>query len=218
MNLSLALKRANWRQWTRALNKSAIENYHRNLQNISLQRSQWMLRLWLKQLGWAGVTGLSLMAFGLAYYLSAIQPADARIAQLRQQALTLQERIKNAADSFTDNPRSPGGQLNAFYEFFPAADSSSSWLRKIYHAASAQGIVLEQGDYRIAAEKEGRLLHYQVILPVKGSYLQIRKFIAAVLSEIPFASLDQISFEKQKISDPAVEAKIRLTIYLRQST
>lgn len=186
------------------------------LQRMSVSRFKWQANLGLKRLGWPGVTGLCLMAFGLAFYLSTIGPSAVQIERMRHETASLQERIKHAANSFTDNPGSPAGQLTAFYGFFPAVDSSPYWLRKIYHAAQSQGLALEQGDYRITEQKEGRLFHYQITLPVKGPYLQIRKFIAAVMADIPVVSLDHVSFEKQKISDPMVETKIRFTLYLRR--
>jgi hypothetical protein len=35
------------------------------------------------------------------------------------------------------------------------------------------------------------------------------------LRAIPFASLDDISFRRDGIQDPAVEARLRLTLYLK---
>lgn len=182
----------------------------------ALNRLRWTATLWLKRMSWPGVLGMSLIAFGFAFYFSSIVPAQSQLEQIRQEAATLHERIQHAASTFTDHPRSPGEQLGAFYGFFPAARSVPQWLDRIYRAAKIHGIVLEQGEYHLAAEREGRLLHYQVTLPVKGPYLQVRKFIATVLAEVPVVALDQVSFEKQKIGEPAVAAKIRFTLYLRK--
>jgi hypothetical protein len=203
---------------TRVTKQFSLRKYSIHFQGMTVKRLRWQAHLRLIRLGWPGVLGLSLIAFGLAYYQSTVRPDKMRLEKLHEQAVSLQERIKYAANSFTDNPRSPAEQLSAYYEFFPTSDTAPDWLRKIYQAAQIQDITLEQGDYRIAAEKEGRLLHYQVTFPVKGTYLQLRKFIATVLAEVPVASLDQVGFEKQKISDPVVEAKIRLTLYFRRST
>jgi len=182
----------------------------------ALNRLRWTANLWLKRMSWPGVLGMSLIAFGFAFYFSSIVPTQSQLERIRQETATLHERIQRAANTFTDHPRSPGEQLGAFYGFFPAAHSAPQWLDRIYRAAKTHGIALEQGDYHLAAEREGRLLHYQVTLPVKGPYLQVRKFIAAVLAEVPVISLDQVSFEKQKIGEPSVAAKIRFTLYLRQ--
>ena len=55
---------------------------------------------------------------------------------------------------------------------------------------------------------------YQVTLPVKGSYGAVWKFGMLALRAIPFASLDEISFRRDAIGDAAVEARLRLTLYL----
>ena len=56
---------------------------------------------------------------------------------------------------------------------------------------------------------------YQVTLPLRGSYAQVRQFVAAVMNEMPVVSLDDLKFEKQQIGDSAIEAQIRLTLFLR---
>jgi hypothetical protein len=74
--------------------------------------------------------------------------------------------------------------------------------------------VLEQGDYRLASAKGDKLERYQITLPVKGSYPQIRKFIGRLLADLPAASLDGVSFLRQKIGDTQVESQLKLTLYL----
>ena len=73
--------------------------------------------------------------------------------------------------------------------------------------------MLEQGDYRLASGKGDKIERYQITLPVRGSYAQIRKFIGRLLADLPTASLDGVSFQRQKISDPQVESQIKFTLY-----
>jgi hypothetical protein len=51
-------------------------------------------------------------------------------------------------------------------------------------------------------------------LPVKGSYIQIRKFIVKVLNSVPSAALEEVSFKRDAISKGELEAKIRFSIYM----
>jgi hypothetical protein len=53
-----------------------------------------------------------------------------------------------------------------------------------------------------------------VNFPVRAEYLQIRKFLNQVLSDIPSASLDNVSFQRRNISSPVLDSQIKLTIYL----
>lgn len=163
-----------------------------------------------------GLTGLLLLAVCATFYLSALRPTQERRDRLQTSVTSLHDRMQATARNLRTNTDAPAEQLATYYKFFPAQASATTWLAKIYKAASDQNLQLEQGDYRPSRDPGGRLVRYQITLPVKGSYLQLRKFLAAVLADIPIASLDHISFERQKIGDDIIDAKIRLTLYLEQ--
>lgn len=184
--------------------------------NIVQRRKNLQRRL--RYLSREGRLGLGLIVLGLGFYLAVLQPAEMQLAQLQDDALSQQEKIRTTAKSLQTTQTPAAEQLITYYKFFPAQTTAPTWLEKIYQAARNQGIQLEQGEYQVAREKSARLLHYQITLPVKGSYLQLRKFLATVLTDVPIASLDNISFERQKIGDQAIEAKIKLTLYLDQQT
>jgi hypothetical protein len=60
----------------------------------------------------------------------------------------------------------------------------------------------------------GRVMRYQVTLPVRGTYPQIRKFVDGALAQVPALSLDGIQFERRNIGDATVDAKIKFVVYL----
>lgn len=177
-----------------------------------MRRPAQIARYWLKRSGWPGVAGLALLAFCLAFQFSAIGPARTRLEQLGQEAVSLRARVEHMPRQAVSD--TPTEQLAAFYRRFPSGRSAPDWLEKVYLAAQQQSLPLERGEYRAVREKQGRLTRYSILLPVKGSYVQIRRFLAAVLADVPAASLDSVAFERQKIGDGAIEAKIRLTLYL----
>ena len=59
-------------------------------------------------------------------------------------------------------------------------------------------------------------MRFQMSLPIKGEYPQIRKYLDSLLAEIPVVSLEHMQLERQKVGDPALEAKIRLALYMEQ--
>ncbi len=196
-----------------------ITHYLQNpVTSLSLDRLRKNVKRRLHHLSREGRLGLGLMVLGLGFYLAVVQPAQLQLTQLQDDVVSQQKKIRIAAKSLQATQDPPAEQLIAYYKFFPAQTTAPLWLEKIYRAARNQGIQLEQGEYHTAREKSARLLHYQVTLPVKGSYLQLRKFLATVLTEVPIASLDNISFERQKIGDQAIEARIKLTLYLDQQS
>lgn len=172
------------------------------------------LQQWLVRIGWVGVTGIALLAFSLAFYLSAILPAQTKIAALQREASTSLAQARKSVRASKADQASPTAQLAIFYRYFPEHNSAPDWLERIYAAAREQNVQLEQGEYSTTRGKSGKLTRLQVTLPLKASYLQIRKFLAALLSEVSIASLDSIKFERQKIGDSTIDAQIKLTLYL----
>ncbi|MGZ3158645.1 MAG: hypothetical protein ACXU7H_06145, partial [Burkholderiaceae bacterium] len=54
--------------------------------------------------------------------------------------------------------------------------------------------------------------------PVKGQYQAIRKFCEQTLLAIPFASLDEINFKRDEITNSTLEAKLHFTLYLSDAS
>jgi hypothetical protein len=87
-------------------------------------------------------------------------------------------------------------------------------VKTLFGIAAKSGLSLSQGDYKSGYDRNARLHTYQVTLPVKGSYGAIWKFAMLSLRAMPFASLDDISFKRDNIGEPALEARVRMTFYL----
>lgn len=177
---------------------------------------RWRLQAAMRTLGWPGVVGLGLLAFCLAFYWSALLPAKARLAGMQEQAGSLGARLAHMKAQ--PQQTTPEAQLAAFYHFFPEFAATPDLLEKLYGAAEASGIVLEQGEYRVVPGKEDKLERYQVTLPVRGTYPALRKFLGRVLADLPAASLDSVSFQRQKVGDMTIESQIKLTFYLGSNT
>lgn len=165
--------------------------------------------------GWPGAVGLGLAVFAAAFYWSWLKPEEARLEVLQQ--TTDRAGQQAAALAGLPRPLATEEKLASFYQFFPRTNGVPDQLEKIYAVAEKQALRLEQGDYRAVRDGVGRLVRYQITLPVKGTYPQIRQFVGGVLTEIPTIALENIQFERQKIGDVAVEAKIKLTMYLERT-
>lgn len=174
----------------------------------------WEIRSRLRQLGLTGITGIALLA-GCAGVLVAHVGADySQLEQLDQLSLSLRDRAQRATSAFEASDLSPEEQLARFYSAFPDLAAVPDVLGKIYQAARAEGLSLEQGEYRIAQDQISTLRRYRITFPVKGSYVQVRQFLAKALRDAPFVALDSVSFQRESIGLSSVEAQVRLTIYL----
>jgi Tfp pilus assembly protein PilO len=178
------------------------------------RKAAWLLRHGRRRMGSAGVAGLLLIVLAAVCYGALVPPAQARLAELRNATATLHERLHRAAGSFDDSARTPEEQLANFYGAFPAIETAPDLLDKIYRAAAHRGLTLMQGEYRTKHERSSLLTRYQIALPVTGPYTQVREFIAEVLRKIPFVALDNVSFQRERIGEPVVEARINMTLYL----
>jgi hypothetical protein len=108
--------------------------------------------------------------------------------------------------------------LAAFYGALGGRQGAEQHVKTLFGLAAKSGLVLRQGDYKQGYDRNAHVYTYQVNLPVKGSYASIWQFAMAALRAIPFASLDEISFHRDAIGDATVEARLRLTLYLRDGT
>lgn len=107
--------------------------------------------------------------------------------------------------------------LDAFYAALGPRRYAEQQVRTLFALAAKNGLSLSQGEYKTGYERNARVTTYQVNLPVKGGYGAIWQFAMGALREIPFASLDDISFRRDGIQDPSVEARLRLTLYLKDA-
>jgi hypothetical protein len=177
----------------------------------------WARRRWLRLFGWPGALGAGLLAMCTVFFLSTIQPAQARLHEVQQTSLTIQERVKAAANGLNHNDLTPAEQLAEFYRIFPNDKNLLPWLEKVFAVARSRGISLDQGEYRVARDKIGRLVRFQVTLPVRSSYPQIREYLNTLRTEIPIVAIEHLEFEREKVGDLNVEAKIKLALYLEHA-
>ena len=162
----------------------------------------------LGALGLASVAALgALVLFSLAF----VKPLEARKARLEAESANRGQAM-GAAIVRVRAP-GPSGQLDELYRYFDRGERTDEWLAKLYGIGSAAGLQLRAGTYRFEETRQ-RFNRYQIQLPVRGSYAQIRAFLEAGLAEIPVMSLDQVSFRRKAVNDTAVEADIVLTLHL----
>jgi Tfp pilus assembly protein PilO len=160
---------------------------------------------------WPAIGGLVLLAASGAFYLGVMVPQQARLEQLQAR---MQKQRQAAQRPEPEAPLGPAQKLAAFYGSFPAPETLPDLLEHVYRAARQQALVLEQGEYRAINDAPDDLVRYQVTLPVRGTYPQIRKFVDGALAGVQTLSLESIQFERQKVGDTAVEAKARFVVYL----
>jgi Tfp pilus assembly protein PilO len=171
------------------------------------------LRREVDRLGTPGVVGIALIVFAAAFYVSTMRPAERGLVELRAEARDLERQLRMSG-SLAGREATPSEQLATFYAFFPDSATTPELLKRINAAAESKGIVLESGEYRMQRTEGTRLGRYEITLPVKGSYAQIRGFVAAVLAAVPAAVLEDVNLRRENVGSARLEARVRFTVYL----
>jgi len=165
------------------------------------------------RLGLAGLAGLAAAVAGLAIYLFAVLPAE-RQSQSRQHQL-VQLRMHPKTDSLAVPARKDdGAALDEFYRQFPAMTSLPDLLDRLHAVAEAHEITLDHGEFKFGNEEGGKLLRYEITLPVKGSYPHLRSFIEEAAHKLPTMGLSEISLKREAVGESLVQAKLDFILYM----
>lgn len=161
--------------------------------------------------GWPAVAGLVLLVFAAACQWLAVQPLRARTSALH----AAQAVARPAALQAPSQQELQARQLAGFYARLPAASGAPEAVAAIHAAARANGVSLTRGEYRLVRDGNAPLWRYQITLPARATYPRLRAWLGATLLAVPAASLDEISLRRDDSSGDAVEARVRLTLYMR---
>lgn len=183
-----------------------------------MSRWRWRASLWSARLGPVGRLGLGLAALGATFYVGTVVPGQSDLQEGQSAVSTLREQVMQEAGGATLAPAGPGEELDRFYKVIPSDSEISQALRQVYRISAEQGLQLDQAEYRMATEGQGRLLRYEVAFPVVGTYPQIRLFLRQVSSKVPFAVPDKVNFDYQDPKSGQVRATIRLLLYSRKDS
>jgi Tfp pilus assembly protein PilO len=163
----------------------------------------------IDELGTLGMMSIGVILLTAMLTVSIVKPLEERKARMVKE---LQAEPREAAWKRVNASRTVD-QFDAFYRFFQRGERLDEWLAKLYGAASAAGVELKTGDYRLDPSQQ-RIARYQITLPVTGSYGELRAFIQAVLTEMPVLSLDQLSFRRKGPNEARIEAELSFSLYV----
>jgi hypothetical protein len=169
-----------------------------------------LLRRARAEIGLLGFVSLAVLAAAAVLHLYVVEPMMARNQELES---AIARNVRKAAP---EQPSAVGDKLSALYKFLERSEAPTDWLAKLYGIGTATGVELQQANYR-TQQAGGRVERYEIVLPVTGSYPQIRDFLKRSLAEIPVLSLDQISLKREEAREGAVQAELHLTLHLVKS-
>jgi hypothetical protein len=194
-----------------------------NVSSDILSNALLRMRWETERLGNPGKIGLGLLVFSAVFFVAAVLPRQEESSALRTRAEEMQARLRSQPAEKEDGSTSTtrkivyGNQaLKAFYAFFPNVDSTPFWIGEVVKAATQQGLELSGADYRMEREKEIKLARYEMVLPVRGQYAQVRGFVAEALRAVPAMSLADVAVKREGVASDLLDVNLKFNLYLSE--
>jgi len=173
---------------------------------LKIRRQLYRLR---HELGAPGMAAMLLFAAAALFMTLVLQP-------LKEKNRVLEARAGIGRDLGAVQNVNNAEKVGAVYQYLEKPEATTDWLAKLYAIGKATGVELQSASYKTQAAS-GRLERYEIVLPLTGSYTQMRDFLKRSLAEIPVLSLDQISLKRDNRREGTVQAELRLTLHMVKS-
>ena len=160
------------------------------------------------RIGFAGIAAIGLLAAALLFSNFVVRPLESKNSLLVETSARHGRKAESAL---------PGEKVAAVYEYLRKDEATTDWLAKLHGIGTATGVRLKSASYR-SQPTEGRIVRYEIVLPVSGSYGQIRDFLKRARAEIPVMSIDQLTLRREQSGSErrgnAIQAEMRLTLHM----
>ena len=208
---------------------------------LNIQYLNWLANEAIKKLGLLSILGLAAALGCCLFYVTQLLPQQNKILDLVSQ-LQIVNASQNSHQNSQRNSKKDVEKNNAlakqvssadvenFYAIFSEGTSLPGMIDLIRETAQKQKLVLPQGDYKLIQTKLARqvsqqvdsqnkplsnqLARYEMLLPVTGSYPQIRTFIEQVLYQLPALALSDVQIKRENTLNPLVEARLTFVFLL----
>jgi Tfp pilus assembly protein PilO len=172
----------------------------------------------LRRIGPVGLGAAAVAALAVGIALAGVVPEWQTVRELRASeadASVQVERVKRGELKIAVKPEQQA--LDSLRQQLPGQPEASELIERLYHLASAEHISLARGEYALGVDPKTQLSRYQIILPVRGSYPQIRGFLRGLIGQLPTLVLEDLELQRKTIGDTELNGRVRLTLYLSRS-
>jgi len=170
------------------------------------------LRYRLHQHGWPAAAGLALLLAALGVMLLGVVPMQQKTAQMARDQAPLRLRMVASAEiPDADASQAARAGLNSL----PDAAQALDVIASLHSAAQRHGVALASGEYRVVREGKAPWQRYRVSLPARGTYPQLRAWMAEWMNASPAVVLDEFGLRRDDVAQDTVEARIQLSLFVR---
>lgn len=172
-------------------------------------------RAWIERLGWPAWIGVAAAAAAAVLWLGVLPGLHRATAALNAEVDAARARL--AAGQAPATSAAPADPAAALVAQLPGPDALPAFIEQLHLLAAQSGLQLERAEYRAQAQGSARWQRQQVVLPVRGSYPQLRRWLDAVLARHPSATLDEFTVRREGERGASVDSRVQLSFYWRES-
>ncbi len=176
------------------------------------RRWTWPLRYHFGSVGLVGILLLCAAATIALWQIADRDRVDGRIRDLQQQARELADQAAASPPTLASEARR-AREL----ETVPTLRDHGSDLQALFEAAKANDVTIDRSDYQVATGIDGPLTVVVATLPVRGSYVQLKRFANDALVRLPHLALQDLRMERPDIGTTELRARVRVALYYRRS-
>jgi PHD/YefM family antitoxin component YafN of YafNO toxin-antitoxin module len=166
-----------------------------------------LVRYYLGRIGRSGGVGVLLLLVSMFAWIAVVQPKQQKLAEImeanermHQAVITRKEEFERQSDRTALLPN--------------LAPEAAAALGRLYEAAATSKLELVQGEYRLVVIKDAPLKRYQLMLPVYGSYPELRSFLTKSLNQELALSLNAIQLRRDVIESTDLDGVLNFTLFL----
>lgn len=200
---------------------------------LKFQYLAWYTVTKIRKQGLLGLIGLAIGLCCCLFYVvkNLTQQNNLNIlnTQLKKAQLSLTEQATLKKDLDKSNHLPTQISLTDVEKFYAAFSNNANlpiMLEQIRVTAQLQNLVLTRGDYKLNLiktypqpnQKHTQLAHYELIVPITGTYQQVRTFIDNVLFQLPTLGLSDVQIKRENTLSPEVNASLSFLFLLQVDT
>ncbi|BBH45901.1 type 4a pilus biogenesis protein PilO [Pseudomonas sp. KU43P] len=180
--------------------------------------SRLMLEEHLRRIGPVALAAAAVALLAVGVGVAGVLPQWQTLRELQASeadARVQLERVKRGELKIAVKPEQQA--LDSLRQQLPGQPEASELIERLYHLASAEHISLARGEYALGVDPKTQLARYQIVLPVRGSYPQIRGFLKGLIGQLPTLVLEDLELQRKRIGDSELNGRLRMTLYLSRS-
>lgn len=171
--------------------------------------------------GWLWPLTAFVLMLVVALWMLQVRPMSMLLATTDRRIGTLEAGAKEAKQKqATDNlQQSPGSKTigRTLATALPISTQADADVRDLYSLALDNGMTIQHADFTTTDDPLIGITRVQMIAPVTTTYPQLRQFLETLLRKSPHSTVDQLTFQRDDVSQHEIRAKFRVSWWFRTS-